>query len=132
MWMKYLLFDNEKSSNFLRNLWKRARKYNGFPTGITQNIEDLLNSDSARSMLSNAEFIVLMNQAKLDKVKLVELLSISESQQTYISNAKQGSGLICIDQKTILPFEDDFPTNTKMYELLTTTPNDINKKVIGG
>lgn len=127
----YLLFDNEKSSNFLRNIWKRARKYNGFPTGLTQNIEDLLNSDSARSMLSNAEFIVLMNQAKLDKVKLVELLSISESQQTYISNAKKGSGLICIDQKTILPFEDDFPTNTKMYELLTTTPNDINKKVIG-
>lgn len=116
----YLLFRNEESANFLFELYKRARKWGGIPTGITQNVEDLLKSDTARSMLSNSEFILMLNQAASDREQLARILKIPDELMNYVTGAPAGSGLIYCGMNGSLPFKDDFPTDTKLYKLMTT------------
>ena len=123
----YLLFTNETSAQFLKELYKRARKWGGVPTGITQNVEDLLLSETARTMISNCEFIQMLNQAPLDRRELAELLNISNTQLSYITNADPGQGLIYVG-KSIIPFIDKFPTNTKLYKAMTTKPDELGNK----
>lgn len=115
----YLLFANEYSSNFLFELFKRARKWGAIVTGITQNVEDLLRSDTARSMLSNSEFILMLNQAPSDRVNLEKLLNLSSAQVTYITNSEPGDGLIKAG-KNIIPIKNKFPQETELYSLMTT------------
>lgn len=115
----YLLFQHEYSSNFLFTLWKRVRKYGAFCTGITQNVDDLLQSHTARTMLANSEFIVMLNQASTDRMELARLLNISDLQLSYITNVYAGNGLIKVGS-SLVPFTDQFPTNTKLYQLMTT------------
>ena len=109
----YLLFKTDTSANFLRELWKRARKWGGVPTGITQNVSDLLGNETARTMISNCEFIQMLNQAPLDRNDLAELLNISQTQLSYITNSNPGEGLI-YNGSSILPFVDNFPKDTAM------------------
>lgn len=116
----YLLFQNEESANFLFELYKRARKWGGIPTGITQNVEDLLKSDTARSMLSNSEFILMLKQAELDREQLAKILKIPDTLMSFVIGSPAGSGLIYCGQNGSLPFKDDFPTDTKLYKLMTT------------
>ena len=119
----YLLFANEYSANFLFEMWKRVRKYGAFCTGITQNVEDLLQSHTARTMLSNSEFLLMLNQAGSDRFELAKLLNISDTQLSYITNAEAGKGLLkCAG--SIVPFEDKFPMETKLYSLMTTKPDE--------
>lgn len=120
----YLLFKTETSANFLQELWKRARKWGGVPTGITQNVEDLLRSDTARTMLSNCDFVQMLNQAPMDRNTLAELLNISATQLSYITNSSPGEGLIYTGS-SILPFFDTFPTNTKMYRAMTSKMEEV-------
>lgn len=115
----YLLFQNEQSANFLYELYKRARKWGGIPTGITQNVEDLLRSETGRSMLQNSEFILMFSQGP-GREKLQELLKIPEESMQYITNAAAGSGLMFAGSYGITPFKDDFPQNTELYKLMTT------------
>ena len=117
----YLLFQYEYSANFLFTLWKRVRKYGAFATGITQNVEDLLQSHTARTMLANSEFIIMLNQASTDRIELAKLLNISEPQMSYITNVGAGEGLIKVGS-SIVPFVNHFPRNTKLYKLFTTKP----------
>ena len=119
----YLLFQHEYSANFLFTLWKRVRKYGADCTGITQNVDDLLQSHTARTMLANSEFIVMLNQASTDRLELAKLLNISELQMNYITNVSAGSGLIKIGN-SLIPFENKFPKNTKLYKLMTTKPGE--------
>ncbi|MCI6265331.1 MAG: TraE family protein, partial [Erysipelotrichaceae bacterium] len=119
----YLLFSHEYSANFLFTLWKRVRKYGAYCTGITQNVEDLLLSHTARTMLSNSEFIVMLNQSSSDGEELAKLLNISEMQMNYITNVKEGNGLIKIGN-VLVPFINKFPKNTKLYRLMSTKPNE--------
>ena len=119
----YLLFSHEYSANFLFTLWKRVRKYGAYCTGITQNVEDLLLSHTARTMLSNSEFIVMLNQSSSDGEELAKLLNISEMQMNYITNVKEGNGLIKIGS-VLVPFINKFPKNTKLYKLMSTKPNE--------
>ena len=117
----YLLFQNEYSSNFLFELWKRVRKYGACATGVTQNVSDLLVSHTARTMLANSEFLLLMNQAPTDRIELANLINISEAQLSHITdNEKAGIGLLKY-AGNIVPFADDFPRHTKLYKLMTTT-----------
>ncbi len=101
-------------------MYKRARKWGGIPTGITQNVEDLLKSDTARSMLSNSEFILMLNQAASDRDQLSHLLKIPDAMMKFVTGAPAGSGLIYCGLNGSLPFKDDFPTDTKLYKLMTT------------
>lgn len=119
----YLLFQHEYSANFLYALWKRVRKYGACATGLTQNIDDLLQSHTARTMLANSEYLVMLNQAATDRIELAKLLNISENQLSYITNVPSGHGLLKCGSN-IVPFEDRFPTNTRMYQLMTTKPNE--------
>ena len=119
----YLLFQYEYSANFLFTLWKRVRKYGAFATGITQNVEDLLQSHTARTMLANSEFIVMLNQASTDRLELAKLLNISDLQMSYITNSGAGEGLIKVGS-SLVPFKNKFPRNTELYKLMTTKPGE--------
>ena len=119
----YLLFQYEYSANFLFTLWKRVRKYGAFCTGITQNVEDLLQSHTARTMLANSEFIIMLNQASTDRLELAKLLNISDNEISYITNVGAGEGLSKIGS-AIVPFENKFPKNTELYKLMTTKPGE--------
>ena len=124
----YLMFRYEYSANFFYKLWKRIRKYNGLVTGLTQNIDELLRSDTARLMLANSEFLILLNQSATDRDELAELLHISENQLGYITNVAAGCGLIrCAGN--IVPFENTFPRNTHLYQLMTTKPDEALRGV---
>lgn len=119
----YLLFRYQYSADFFYRLYKRIRKYSGFVTGLTQNVEELLKSDTARLMLANSEFLILLNQATTDREELASLLNISDNQLSYITNVGAGHGLIRCSGN-IVPFENSFPKNTKLYRLMTTKPGE--------
>jgi len=119
----YLLFQYEYSANFLFTLWKRVRKYGAFCTGITQNVEDLLQSHTARTMLANSEFIIMLNQASTDRIELAKLLNISDLQMSYITNVGAGEGLIKVGS-SLVPFINKFPKHTELYKLMTTKPGE--------
>ena len=119
----YLLFRYQYSADFFYRLYKRIRKYQGFVTGLTQNVEELLKSDTARLMLANSEFLILLNQAATDRDELAVLLNISENQLSYITNVGAGKGLIRCSGN-LVPFENSFPKNTKLYRLMTTKPGE--------
>ena len=119
----YLLFRYQYSADFFYKLWKRIRKYNGLVTGLTQNVEELLRSDTARLMLANSEFLILLNQSPTDRDELAKLLHISDTQLSYITNVSAGCGLIrCAGN--IVPFENSFPRHTQLYKLMTTKPDE--------
>ena len=123
----YLLFRYEYSSNFFYKLWKRIRKYNGLITGLTQNVDELLRSDTARLMLANSEFLIMLNQSATDRGELAKLLNISDTQLGYITNVPAGCGLIrCAGN--LVPFTNSFPTDTKLYRLMTTKPDERLKE----
>ena len=119
----YLLFQQEYCANFLSTLWKRVRKYGAFCTGITQNVNDLLQGYTAKTMLANSEFIIMLNQSATDRMILADLLNISEQEQSYITNVPAGHGLIRIGS-SLIPFSNKFPKNTKLYELMSTKFNE--------
>jgi type IV secretory pathway VirB4 component len=120
----YLLFNNEYSANFFYELYKRSRKYGGVVTGITQNVEDLLRSETARSMLANSDFVMMLNQAATDRTELERMFNISPAQLQYITNSDPGQGLL-FTGGSIIPFIDDFPKNTKLYKMMTTKLGEV-------
>ena len=119
----HVVFENEFSAAFFNSAWRQFRKRNAYPTAITQNVEYLLDSVQASTMLSNSEFIVMLNQAASDRTKLAKLLNISSEQMSYITNADAGCGLIKYGS-ALVPFINRFPKNTKLYELMTTKPGE--------
>ena len=119
----HLFFKNQYSADFLLKAWKRFRKYGGLLTGITQNISDCLLNETARGMLSNSEFLLMLNQSPSDRKDLSELLNISDTQMSYITNAGAGRGLIKVGG-SIVPFVNDFPTDTELYKLMSTKPGE--------
>lgn len=119
----HVVFENEHSAEFFNSAWRRFRKRNAFPTAITQNVEYLLDSTLASTMLSNSEFLVLLNQAPSDRERLAKLLNISKEQLSYITNADAGCGLIRYGS-SLVPFVNKFPANTQLYKLMTTKPGE--------
>lgn len=126
----HVVFENEYSASFFNSAWRQFRKRDGYPTGITQNVEYLLDSVMASTMLSNSEFIVMLNQASQDRQKLAKLLNISDEQMSYITNADAGCGLIKYGS-SLVPFINQFPKDTKLYQLMTTKPTDRQKSIKG-
>ena len=107
-------------------IWKRFRKWGGIPTGITQNIKDLLASAEIENIFENSDFIYLLNQASGDKKILCERLNISNQQAAHISNSGPGQGLIFFGN-VILPFMDHFPQDNELYSIMTTKPGEVVK-----
>lgn len=123
----HLLFQDEYSLDYLRMLWKRARKYGGVLTGITQNVEDLLKDDKSRSMLSNSEFLVLLKQNPTDAAKLQDILHFTDSEVQYVNDTPAGHGILVLGGKTKIPFYDEFPKDTKLYSMMTTNFSETAK-----
>ena len=119
----YLLTQTDSSAKFLQEIFKRTRKWGGVPTGITQNVEDMLISKEARSIIANCEFVMMLNQAPTDKQELAKMFNISPAQLSYITNADTGQGLIYTG-KSIVPFIDKYPTDTKTYAAMSTKMDD--------
>lgn len=119
----HVMFANEYSSAFFNSAWRQFRKRNAYPTAITQNVEYLLSSVDASTMLSNSEFIVMLNQASSDRQELARLLNISDEQMSYITNSDAGCGLIKYGS-SLVPFVNRFPKDTKLYKLMTTKPTE--------
>lgn len=119
----HVMFENEFSAAFFTSVWRQFRKRNAYPTAITQNVEYLLDSVRASTMLSNSEFIVMLNQAASDREKLAKLLNISAEQMSYVTNAGAGCGLIKYGS-ALVPFVNRFPRSTKLYQLMTTRPGE--------
>lgn len=118
----HVIFENEESATFFASAWRQFRKRDAFPTGITQNVKYLLSSQQGISMLSNSEFIVMLNQSPNDREDLAKLLKISEEQLSFITNAQTGCGLIKYGA-SIVPFINKMPHGL-LYNLNTTKPSD--------
>lgn len=121
----YLLTQTDSSARFLQEIFKRARKWGGVPTGITQNVEDMLVSKEARTIIANCDFVVMLNQAPNDKVELAKMFNISPTQLSYITGADVGQGLLYVGK--IVPFIDKYPHDTISYKVMSTKIDDLPK-----
>lgn len=120
-----LLFDNDYAVEYFDQLWTRSRKYGAIPTGITQNVERLVNNDRSRLMLANSDFLVLLGQSASDAAALGEVIKLSERQVATIRNAGPGEGLLVAGGK-IIAFSNIIPSDTNIYRMVTTKIDDIN------
>ena len=125
----HVVFQNPYSADFFDSAWRRFRKRGAYPTAITQNVEYLLDSVQASTMLSNSEMLILLNQAPSDREKLAALLNISPEQTSYITNAPAGCGLLRYGG-ALVPFRNQFPKDTELYRLMTTKPDE--SIIVGG
>lgn len=115
----HTLFTNEFSASFLKQLYKRGRKYGLVITAITQDVEDLLKNEDARGMISNSNYILMLNQSNENLEILTEMLHLSETQQGYVTMSEQGFGLLFAGN-VIVPFKDRFPKDSYLYKLMST------------
>ena len=119
----HLLLKEEQTASYSVEIWKRYRKWGGIPTGITQNVKDLLSSREVENIFENSDFIYMLNQAAGDRQILAKQLNISPHQLSYVTHSGEGEGLLFYGN-TILPFIDHFPKDTELYRVMTTKPNE--------
>ena len=119
----HMLLKEEQTAAYSVEIWKRFRKWGGIPTGITQNVKDLLASQEIENIFENSDYIYMLNQAAGDREILAKKLGISPHQLSYVTQSGEGEGLLFYGS-VILPFQDRFPKNTKLYSIMTTKPNE--------
>ena len=115
----HLLLKEEQTAAYTVEIWKRFRKWGGIPTGITQNVKDLLSSREVENIFENSDYVYMLNQAQGDRQILAKQLNISNHQLSYVTHSGEGEGLLFYGS-TILPFVDRFPKDTKLYAIMTT------------
>ena len=120
----HLLLKEEQTAAYTVEIWKRFRKWGGIPTGITQNVKDLLSSREVENIFENSDFVYMLNQAGGDRQILAKQLGISPHQLSYVTHSSEGEGLLFYGS-IILPFVDHFPKNTELYRIMTTKPQDL-------
>lgn len=119
----HLLLKEEQTAAYTVEIWKRFRKWGGIPTGITQNVKDLLSSREVENIFENSDYVYMLNQAQGDRQILAKQLNISNHQLSYVTHSSEGEGLLFYGS-TILPFVDRFPKDTKLYGIMTTKPQE--------
>ena len=127
----HLLLREEQTAAYTVEIWKRFRKWGGIPTGITQNVKDLLSSREVENIFENSDFICMLNQAAGDRQILAKQLNISPHQLSYVTHSGEGEGLLFYGN-TILPFTDRFPKDTALYRIMTTKPSEKAEQIEGG
>jgi len=115
----HLLFKDPQTAAYSGEIYKRFRKWGGIPSGITQNVNELLESPEIRNVLENSDFLLLLNQGAGDREILAKYLNISPNQLKYVTQAEAGEGLI-VYGGTVLPFVDKFPQDTMLYKIMST------------
>ena len=123
----HLLLKEEQTAAYTVEIWKRFRKWGGIPTGITQNVKDLLSSREVENIFENSDFVYMLNQAGGDRQILAKQLGISPHHLSYVTHSSEGEGLLFYGS-TILPFVDHFPKNTELYRIMTTKPQELKKE----
>ena len=123
----HLLLKEEQTAAYMVEIWKRFRKWGGIPTGLTQNVKDLLASKEIENILENSDYIYMLNQAAGDRQILAQKLNISPHQLSYVTHSGEGEGLLFYGS-TILPFVDRFPKDTLLYKLMTTKLQETMKE----
>lgn len=123
----HLLLKEEQTASYSVEIWKRFRKWGGIPTGITQNIKDLLSSREVENIFENSDFIYMLNQASGDRAILAKQLNISPHQLSYVTQSGAGEGLLFYGN-VILPFVDHFPTDLELYRIMTTKPGEVSRE----
>lgn len=126
----HLLTQTETSAKYTKQIWKRARKWNGIPTGITQQAEDMLKSSEARAIINNSDFMMMLNLDPYGRMQLQQMFGISNTEIEYVTSADSGQGLI-YNGSDIIPFKDEFPTDTKLYKAMTTKPDEVDLENAG-
>ena len=121
----HLLLKEEQTAAYSVEIWKRFRKWGGVPTGITQNVKDLLTSREVENIFENSDYIYMLNQASGDRQILAKQLNISPHQLSYVTHSGEGEGLLFYGN-IILPFVDRFPKDTELYRVMTTKPNEVS------
>ena len=124
----HLLLKEEQTAAYSVEIWKRFRKWGGVPTGITQNVKDLLSSREIENIFENSDFICMLNQAGGDRAILAKQLNISPRQLSHVTNAGEGEGLLFYGN-VIIPFKDRFDKTTRLYSLMTTKPAEVEARV---
>ena len=119
----HLLLKEEQTAAYSVEIWKRFRKWGGIPTGITQNVKDLLSSREVENIFENSDYIYMLNQASGDRQILAKHLNISPHQLSYVTHSGEGEGLLFYGS-VILPFVDRFPKDTELYRIMTTKPQE--------
>ena len=119
----HLLLKEEQTAAYSVEIWKRFRKWGGIPTGITQNVKDLLASQEIENIFENSDYIYMLNQAAGDREILAKKLGISQHQLSYVTQSGEGEGLLFYGN-VILPFVDRFPKDLKLYSIMTTKPTE--------
>lgn len=127
----HLLLKEEQTAAYSVEIWKRFRKWGGVPTGITQNVKDLLSSREVENIFENSDFIIMLNQASGDRQILVKQLGISPHQLSYVTQSGEGEGLLFYGN-VILPFVDHFPQDTELYRIMTTKLSEVSAATAGG
>ena len=122
----HLLLKEEQTAAYTVEIWKRFRKWGGIPTGITQNVKDLLSSREVENIFENSDFVYMLNQAGGDRQILAKQLGISPHQLSYVTHSSEGEGLLFYGS-TILPFVDHFPKDTELYRIMTTKLSDLSQ-----
>ena len=122
----HLLLKEEQTAAYSVEIWKRFRKWGGIPTGITQNVKDLLSSREVENIFENSDFVYMLNQAAGDRQILAQQLNISPHQLSYVIHSGEGEGLLFYGN-VILPFVDHFPTDLALYKIMTTKLSDISE-----
>jgi len=120
----HLLLREEQTAAYTVEIWKRFRKWGGVPTGITQNVKDLLSSREVENIFENSDYIYMLNQAAGDRQILSKQLNISTHQLSYVTHSGEGEGLLFYGN-IILPFTDHFPRDTELYRIMTTKPQEV-------
>ena len=123
----HLLLKEEQTAAYSVEIWKRFRKWGGIPTGITQNVKDLLSSREVENIFENSDYIYMLNQASGDRQILAKHLNISPHQLSYVTHSGEGEGLLFYGS-VILPFVDRFPKDTELYRIMTTKPQEQEAK----
>ena len=123
----HLLLKEEQTAAYSVEIWKRFRKWGGIPTGITQNVKDLLSSREVENIFENSDYIYMLNQASGDRQILAKHLNISPHQLSYVTHSGEGEGLLFYGS-VILPFVDRFPKDTELYRIMTTKPQEQAEK----
>ena len=123
----HLLLKEEQTASYTVEIWKRFRKWGGIPTGITQNVKDLLASREVENIFENSDYIYMLNQASGDRKILAQQLGISPHQLSYVTHSGEGEGLLFYGS-VILPFVDHFPKDTELYRIMTTKLSEVQKE----
>lgn len=121
----HLFLNSPATAQFFKTVWKTVRKFMGCPCAITQNVEDFITSPEARAIINNTSFANIMNQSMMDRNMLQQLFQLTETDLKYITNVKRGSGLIWTSKGTF-PYTDEFPCDTELFTLFTTSPDAEN------